>query len=91
MIRRFSPFTLAAMVSVLVAAMSNAPPAAAQTATITKPATLWYTEEFTVHSKIVGRDFLIQFAKPVKSQEAKVPVIYALDGNTLFSEVRGWR
>lgn len=89
MIRRFDHFTLAEMILVLIAAMSSASVIAAQTPTTSKPATLWYSEEFTIHSKIVGRDFLIQIAKPVKPQAAKVPVIYALDGNTLFSEVAG--
>jgi ferri-bacillibactin esterase len=89
MIRRFDPFMFAAMFLVLIAAMSRASASSAQTAPTSKPATLWYSEEFTVHSKIVGRDFLIQVAKPVKPQAAKVPVIYTLDGNTLFSEVAG--
>jgi predicted alpha/beta superfamily hydrolase len=58
----------------------------AQQATAQKPATIWYTDEFTVHSKTVGRDFLIQIARPVKPQVGKVPAIYLLDGNSLFGE-----
>ena len=61
----------------------------AQEATPAKPAEIWYTEQFTVHSQSLGRDFLIQVAKPVKPQSGKVPVTYLLDGNSLFGEVAG--
>lgn len=50
----------------------------------TTPAAIWYTEEFTVHSQAVGQDFLIQVSKPVRPQTGKVPVVYLLDGNSLF-------
>lgn len=83
MICRRSPFAFAAMLSVFCVASS----AVAQTVTPPKPAGIWYTEEFTVHSKIVGRDFLIQVAKPAKTQAGTVPVIYVLDGNNMFGEV----
>jgi predicted alpha/beta superfamily hydrolase len=48
-------------------------------------AEIWYTEQFVVRSKIVGRDFLIQVAKP-PSQDAggKSPAVYVLDGNATF-------
>jgi hypothetical protein len=58
----------------------------AQSASSVGPATVWYSEQFTMHSKAVGRDFLIQVAKPVKPQAGKVPVIYLLDGTALFGE-----
>jgi uncharacterized protein len=59
----------------------------AQDATDAKPATIWYSEQFIVHSKSLERDFLIQVAKPLKPQASKVPVIYVLDGNSLFPAV----
>ena len=59
----------------------------AQDATVTKPATIWYTEQFIFHSKSLQRDFLIQVAKPLKPQTSKVPVIYILDGTSLFPPV----
>lgn len=58
----------------------------AQNDTTPQPATIWYTEQFTVHSKAVGRDFLIQVAKPSKPQNGKVPVIYLLDAAPQFGE-----
>ena len=59
----------------------------AQVAIAVKPATVWYSEQFTVHSKSLERDFLIQVARPSKSLAGKVPAIYLLDGNSLFGEV----
>jgi uncharacterized protein len=59
----------------------------AQAASDAKPATIWYAEEFTVHSRNVGRDFLIQVARPVRPVVGKAPVVYLLDGNALFGEV----
>jgi len=59
----------------------------AQDATDTKPATIWYSEQFIFHSKSLERDFLIQVAKPLKPQTSKVSVIYVLDGNSLFPAV----
>jgi len=59
----------------------------AQDATDTKPATIWYSEQFIFHSKSLQRDFLIQVAKPLKPQTSKVPVIYILDGTSLFPPV----
>jgi len=59
----------------------------AQDATDTKPATIWYREQFIFHSKSLERDFLIQVAKPLRSQTSKVSVIYVLDGNSLFPAV----
>lgn len=61
--------------------------ALAQNATDTKLATIWYSEQFIFHSKSLERDFLIQVAKPLKPQTAKLPVIYLVDGNSLFPEV----
>ncbi len=59
----------------------------AQDATETRPATIWYSEQFIFHSKSLERDFLIQVAKPLKPQTSKVPVIYILDGTSLFPAV----
>jgi predicted alpha/beta superfamily hydrolase len=73
--------------AVAIAAFCRVSVTPAQVATPAKPATIWYSEQFTIHSKAVGRDFLIQVAKPVKPQMGKVPVIYLLDGNSLFGEV----
>jgi uncharacterized protein len=50
-------------------------------------AAIWYSEQFIVHSRFVGRDFLIQVARPHKPPSAKVPAIYVLDGDTRFGEV----
>ena len=50
-------------------------------------ATIWYSEQFIVHSRFVGRDFLIQVARPHKPPPAKVAAIYVLDGDTRFGEV----
>jgi predicted alpha/beta superfamily hydrolase len=89
-------------VSLLAAAICLAPfaPAAlapsvlAQTtlsAPSVKPAAeLWYSEQFVVHSKNVGRDFLIQVAKPSSlAAGAKAPAIYLTDGNAAFGIAAG--
>lgn len=70
----------------LAFAMFSALATYAQSANTAKPATIWYTEQFTMHSKYAGRDFLIQIAKPVRSA-GKEPVVYVLDGNPLFGEI----
>jgi hypothetical protein len=75
--------TLAAVIAICAAAGAGL----AQTPVDAKPAAIWYTEEFIVSSKIVGRDFLIQVAGPIRPQAGKAPVIYLLDGNGLFGEV----
>jgi predicted alpha/beta superfamily hydrolase len=68
-----------------VVATCGAPPAGfAQAA---KPATIWYSEQFIVHSKNVGRDLLIEIARPIRPHAGKFPAIYLLDGNSLFGEV----
>lgn len=51
------------------------------------PATLWYSEQFVFHSKAVGRDFLIQIARPHTPQAAKAPALYLLDGDEAFGAV----
>jgi hypothetical protein len=81
-IRLFRPFAFA----VVSATLCGVLPSFAQEANAAKPATIWYAEQFTVHSRAVGRDFLIQVARPVRPQAGKVPVIYVLDGNSLFGE-----
>jgi hypothetical protein len=81
--RLFHAFALTVVTAVLCGVL----PSFAQDAIAAKPlATIWYTEQFTVHSRAVGRDFLIQVARPVKPQAGKAPVIYLLDGNGLFGE-----
>jgi predicted alpha/beta superfamily hydrolase len=55
-----------------------------RSAIVTEPASLWYSEQFTLHSKSVGRDFLIQVARPAKPVAGKTPAIFLLDGNTMF-------
>jgi len=60
-------------------ALAQAPSVAA-----TEPASLWYSEQFTLHSKNVGRDFLIQVARPANPVAGKTPAVFLLDGNTLF-------
>jgi predicted alpha/beta superfamily hydrolase len=54
-----------------------------------KPAEIWYTEQFVVHSRAAGRDYLIQVAKPFLDKGAKAPVIYVLDGNLAFGVAEG--
>jgi len=48
------------------------------------PATLWYSEQFVLHSKYVGRDFLIQVARPANPVPGKTPALFLLDGNASF-------
>lgn len=54
-----------------------------------KPAELWNSEQFVIHSQIVGRAFLIQVAKPFDPVKVKVPAVYITDGNMLFSTAAG--
>jgi hypothetical protein len=77
--------TLLAFVAVALT-LGNVCTCFAQVATAEKPATVWYSEQFIVHSKSVGRDFLIQVARPGKPVTGKVPAIYLLDGNFYFGE-----
>ncbi len=58
-------------------------------ATAAKPAEIWYTEQFVVHSKAAGRDYLIQVAKPFIDKGAKAPAIYVMDGNLAFGVAEG--
>lgn len=69
------------------AALTSSSTCFAQKAVTSAPATIWYSEQFILHSNFVGRDFLIQVAKPARPQAGKVPVFYLLDGNSLFGEV----
>jgi predicted alpha/beta superfamily hydrolase len=71
----------------VIATFGGAATGFAQAVGVAKSATIWYSEQFKVHSKIVGRDFLIQIARPVRPLVGKAPVIYLLDGNALFGEV----
>lgn len=85
MLRRSLPFLLALLAS--HAAPSNA--RARQTApvpatAVNAPAGLWYSEQFVLHSTSVGRDFLIQIARPAKPVPGKTPALFLLDGNTAF-------
>jgi len=49
------------------------------------PAQLWYSEQFVVHSNIVGRDFLIQVGLPLKPMPGKSPALFLLDGTASFA------
>jgi predicted alpha/beta superfamily hydrolase len=70
-------------------ALTVAPAIAQAAPSAHPPAEIWYTEQFVVHSKIVGRDFLIQVAKPFIAKVAKAPAIYVLDGNLDFGIAEG--
>jgi predicted alpha/beta superfamily hydrolase len=65
--------------------LALAGPAAAQPAKPVQPATMWNSEQFVLHSDIVGRDYLIQVARPFGRVEGKVPAVYVTDGNMLFA------
>jgi predicted alpha/beta superfamily hydrolase len=79
---------LAAAICLAALAPALTPVALAQTtpAASAKPgAEIWYSEQFTVHSKAVGRDFLIQVARPPSlAAGARAPAIYLTDGNAAF-------
>ncbi len=65
----------------VLAFVGFASPAVAQPA---QRAEVWNSEQFVLRSKIVGRDFLIQVAKPSEPVKGKVPAVYITDGNMLF-------
>jgi predicted alpha/beta superfamily hydrolase len=46
---------------------------------------LWNSEQFVIHSKILGRDLLIQVVKPLGPAKGKAPAVYLLDGNLYTS------
>jgi ferri-bacillibactin esterase len=46
---------------------------------------LWNSEQFVIHSKILGRDMLIQVVKPLGPAKVKAPGVYLLDGNLYTS------
>jgi predicted alpha/beta superfamily hydrolase len=50
-------------------------------------ATIGLSEEFVLHSEIVGKDYLIQVAKPLipSTPGVKAPVVYVTDGFTMMS------
>ena len=73
----------------LAAALAGSPVAAAAQAPAHPPADIWYTEQFVVHSKIAGRDYLIQVATPFLKPGDKAPAIYVLDGNLDFGIASG--
>lgn len=50
-------------------------------------ATSWYSDQFVIHSKFVGRNFLIQAGRPHVTVSGKTPAIYLLDGDTRFGMV----
>jgi predicted alpha/beta superfamily hydrolase len=77
---RFLP-ALLALSTLVHGAISSAQPAPA---IVTEPATLWYSEQFVLHSRNVGRDFLIQVARPPKAVPGKTPAVFLLDGNASF-------
>ena len=61
------------------AAQSAQPPAIHATA-----ATLWFSEQFVLHSTNVGRDFLIQVSMPERPVPGRTPAVFLLDGNVTF-------
>jgi predicted alpha/beta superfamily hydrolase len=81
------PLAAASMIAFLstnaCAQPAPGPPAAVQGDQI------WSTEQFVMPSKILGRSFLVQVARPVRPPGAaawpgKFPAIYLLDGNEMF-------
>ena len=50
-------------------------------------AQIWSTDQFVMHSDIVGRDFLVQVGKPLQPSAGKSPAVYLLDGNSTFGMV----
>lgn len=48
-------------------------------------AEMWNTEQFVIRSQILGRDMLIQVAKPMLPSKGKVPAVYLVDGNLYAS------
>ncbi len=78
---------------VAIAAAVLAAPAWAEPAVLVQPpagaagAQIWSTDQFVMHSDIVGRDFLIQVGKPLAPQAGRSPAIYLLDGNSTFGMV----
>ncbi len=74
--------------TLLVATVAWAGPAASPAALApVSNAQIWYTDQFVLSSKIVGRDFLIQVAKPMLPKPGKAPAVYLLDGNEMFGAV----
>ncbi len=61
-------------------------PAAASAQAAPAPATLVQSEQFVVHSRQVGADFLIQVVKPLRpvGPGQKTPAVYLLDGTYLL-------
>lgn len=47
----------------------------------------WYSEAFLFRSRILGRDYLVQIARPRGPVEGKAAAIYLLDGYVLFGTV----
>ena len=80
---------LALLAAPVQAAPHGHKPVAAKPAAAPSPATIWYTEQFTLHSKIAGRDYLIQVSKPFLKPGEKAPVIYVLDGDLDFGIAEG--
>jgi predicted alpha/beta superfamily hydrolase len=52
-------------------------------------ATIWHTDQFTIHSNITGHDYLIQVSKPDLPAGATTPALYLTDGNVNFGLVSG--
>jgi predicted alpha/beta superfamily hydrolase len=69
----------------LLAPVATAQTTPAALSAVKEGAEIWYTEQFTVHSVNVGRDFLIQVAQPPSLPAGtKAPAIYLTDGNAAF-------
>jgi uncharacterized protein len=75
------------MFALFAVALTGRSPCFPQKAVTTTAATIWHSEQFIHHSNLLGRDFLIQVARPARPQPSKAAVIYLLVGNALFGEV----
>ena len=76
---------LAALLSSLVVATPGLAQDRAAAPAPVQRAELWNSEQFVIHSKILGRDMLIQAVKPLMPSRGKVPAVYLLDGNLYTS------
>jgi len=80
--------TLRMGLAAMLLGWSLATPSFAQDKTPPAPvqrAEMWNTEQYVFHSKILGRDMLIQVVKPLMPAKGKVPGVYLLDGNLYTS------
>lgn len=83
--RNFTALLLTCVSSVPVVAQDRSVTAPTPTQPPTLRAELWNTEQFVFHSKVLGRDMLIQVVKPLVPPAGKMPSVYLLDGNLYTS------